>query len=253
MAGAPRHLQGCYVDHDAVRSRVDWAAYAAAEGGEECGRAFSQRFDVHMCVTEKVMAALATQAGFTYGEGLSMLEHALQAAHCAMSAGAAVPVVLACLMHDVGNTIAARDVWHGLTDESPPLLHSPKGEQIGYAKHADMGGTYLRAMGFADAVSNAVALHVRAKRALVTMEPSYFDELSQASIDTLKHQGGPLNTTELDAFNGEAGATVALQLRRYDDLAKEPSKDGVPRLDAYKQTIYDHLCARSAAAVAPRK
>ena len=51
---------------------------------------------------------IRTQADFSYGEGVNMLEHALQAAHCATLHGEAADAVLASLMHDVGNSPQAR-------------------------------------------------------------------------------------------------------------------------------------------------
>ena len=119
-SGSPRHLQGCYVDHDALRSRIDWEAYAemdtAAHGrdptdtlavAKAVDKAFierARRFDVHWNATRRVVAALATQEDFTYGEGLNMLEHALQAAHLARVEGDVAEVVLACLLHVRGGS-----------------------------------------------------------------------------------------------------------------------------------------------------
>ena len=78
------------------------------------------------------------------------------------------------------------------------------------------------------------------------------NELSQASIDTLKHQGGPLSARELEEFNAKPGAAVALRLRRHDDQAKEPGRS-VPRLEAYLERIYAHLREQAAATAAETK
>ena len=108
------------------------------------------------------MAALATQADFCYGEQLNMLQHALQAAHVARGDDEPTETVLACLLHDVGNTRAARDVWCRINSgqEEPPLLVSSKGVPIGYSRHAEMGATFLANAGFSDRVSGAAGLHV---------------------------------------------------------------------------------------------
>ena len=209
-AGEGRHIQGCYVDHDALRSRVDWAAVA---GGEGCQ---SPRFDTHLEAVTRAMDALATQASFSYGEGVDMLTHALQAANCARLEGEPAAAVLAALMHDVGNSPQARAHWKRTRQEEPPLLTSPSDGSIGYARHAEMGGAYVgEALGFSAEVANAVALHVSAKRALVAMDPAYLRVLSQASIDTLAHQGGAMTAEELDAFHATAGSEIALRLRRH--------------------------------------
>ena len=39
----------------------------------------SSHFDVHHQATDRMLEALATQADFSYGEGVNMLDHALQA------------------------------------------------------------------------------------------------------------------------------------------------------------------------------
>ena len=82
--------------------------------------------------------------------------------------------------------------------------------------------TSANEQGFASEVAGAAFLHVSAKRALVTQEPSYMNELSQASIDTLAEQGGPLSEEELAEFLAVPGAEVALRLRRYERREAPP-------------------------------
>ena len=137
-------------------------------------------------------------------------------------------------------------MWHARTADDPPLLIDPSGTPIGYARHAEMAGAYLRHAGFAETVCEACELHVAAKRALVAIDSTYLNALSQASIDTLAQQGGPMAPEELLAFRTLAGAPVALQLRRYDDLAKVPGAK-VPRLDAYREMMVAHLVSQSRA------
>lgn len=78
------------------------------------------------------------------------------------------------------------------------------------------------------------------------MDPGYMAVLSQASVDTLAQQGGPMSPEEVKAFNATPGAEVALRLRRYDDQGKVPDQK-VPGLDHYRDMIYNHLRAESAA------
>ena len=99
-------------------------------------------------------------------------------------------------------------------------------------------------------LANAVGLHVQAKRALVGRDPSYMDELSEASIQTLKHQGGPMNSTELEAFDARDGSDVALRLRRYDDLGKEAGRT-VPSLGDYERPIYEAILRGTTGATSP--
>ena len=112
--------------------------------------------------------------------------------------------------------------------------------------HAEVGAHFLRGLGFSELVCDAVRLHVDAKRALVAMDPSYMKKLTQASIDTLAQQGGPLSAAELEKFLESPGSEVALRLRRYDDEGKVPQK-GVPELLTYEGDILNHLVAQSTA------
>ena len=72
-------------------------------------------------------------------------------------------------------------------------------------------------------VSEPVRLHVAAKRYLCCKEPQYFAALSSASRQTLKIQGGPMTAPEARAFEGVQHFPSAVILRRWDDMAKDPS------------------------------
>jgi predicted HD phosphohydrolase len=45
---------------------------------------------------------------------------------------------------------------------------------------------------------------------LVTLDESYYDKLSDASIATLKHQGGKMSAAELEDFQGSVGANLSI-------------------------------------------
>eukprot|EP00397_Hematodinium_sp_SG-2012_P054055 GEMP01064929.1.p1 GENE.GEMP01064929.1~~GEMP01064929.1.p1 ORF type:complete len:103 (+),score=26.57 GEMP01064929.1:293-601(+) len=79
---------------------------------------------------------------------------------------------LACLVHDIGNTTRARHHWEFvLKNKAVQLLQSADGS-IGYEKHGTVGAHYLESRGFSARVVSAANLHIKAKRALVTMDPS---------------------------------------------------------------------------------
>jgi gamma-butyrobetaine dioxygenase len=65
-----------------------------------------------------------------------------------------------------------------------------------------------------------VALHVDAKRYLVAVEPGYAERLSDASVLSLKLQGGPMSKDEANRFAAKRFAKDALRLRRWDEEAK---------------------------------
>jgi predicted HD phosphohydrolase len=63
---------------------------------------------------------------------------------------------------------------------------------------------------------------VAAKRYLCTVEPEYLAKLSPASLKSFYDQGGVMSQSEIDDFRDEHYAFEAVQLRRWDDLAKDP-------------------------------
>eukprot|EP00941_MAST-03F_sp_MAST-3F-sp1_P005989 g5989.t1 len=203
-------------------------------------RGFASKASIAKQNASIAIEALATQAEFCYGEGLTMLEHAEQAAEIARLEGENNSAILAALCHDVGNSPQARAQWVAAGNEEPELMISPADNSIGYRHHALIGGSFLESLGFSEEIANAARLHVSAKRALVGMDPEYMNELSQASIDTLAQQGGPLAGDDLKEFLATPGAETALRLRRYDDLGKVPG-DVVPPLESYRDMIVEHL------------
>jgi phosphonate degradation associated HDIG domain protein len=143
--------------------------------------------------------------GAYFGESVTQLDHALQAAHFAAEDGAPDELVVAALLHDIGHLLQATpdDLadWH--TD----------------ARHEVEGGAWL-AKRFSPEISDPVRLHVPAKRYLCATDPGYVAMLSEASIVTLKLQGGPMSATEVMQFEREPFYRQALQVRRCDDRGK---------------------------------
>jgi phosphonate degradation associated HDIG domain protein len=141
------------------------------------------------------------------GEGISQLQHAWQCAQLARSAGAAPELQLAAWLHDIGHLISE-------------LRGSPTLRGID-DRHEALGSAVL-AEHFGAAVSLPVALHVRAKRCLVAMQPDYLQLLSEDSVRSLRLQGGALDAAERAAFLALPHARDALRLRVWDDRAKQP-------------------------------
>ena len=154
----------------------------------------------------------------TYGEDVTGLEHALQCARHAVNDGATRDLIAAALFHDVG--------WF-LTDEGEEEDTVPVN-----GDHAATGARILSPL-LGPAVAQPVALHVVAKRWRCTIDPDYFDELSEASQITFIAQGGSLNTDERARFEAHPGFVTAMALRSWDDRAKVPGLD-VPGLDHYR-------------------
>ncbi|MBS0321104.1 MAG: HD domain-containing protein [Proteobacteria bacterium] len=147
------------------------------------------------------------------GEGVTQLEHALQAAAMAEEEGAADALIVAALLHDLG---------HMLNDqgETPTLRGVDDVHQ--YAALP-----FLRGL-FPDAVLEPIKLHVDAKRYLCRARPGYYDALSEDSKRSLALQGGAYSDTEADSFLRQDFAADAVRVRIWDDRAKCPGATTPP-------------------------
>ena len=158
------------------------------------------------------------------GEPVTQAAHMLQAAALAERDGADPALVAAALLHDVGHftsTVSGRDLMRG-TDNA----------------HGAAGAAWL-GQWFGPEVTEPVRLHVAAKRYLCAAEPGYAATLSEASVYTLKVQGGPMQGAELAEFAAGPHSAAAIRLRRWDDAAKDPAAD-VPGF-AHYQPLLDEL------------
>jgi len=159
-----------------------------------------------MTVSDEVLALFQERGASAYfGESVSVLEHALQAAHFARQDAAPAALIVAALLHDVGHLLAGEpdDLADWKTD----------------ARHELVGGRWL-ARRFPPAVSEPVRLHVPAKRYLLATDAGYLARLSPASVVTLRLQGGPMAAHEVARFEAEAFHEDAVRVRRWDDRGK---------------------------------
>jgi predicted HD phosphohydrolase len=168
-------------------------------------------------VIEEILAAFAACGHLDYGEHISMQEHMLQAACFAEHNGEDDAVIVATLLHDYGHLVC--NMPNNTFDEGIDNYHE------------EVGAKALESW-FGDEIIGAVRLHVAAKRYLCAASPGYRNKLSEASIITLEVQGGPMNDDEMAAFCRQPGHRLALKVRVYDDLGKEPRMDR-PELDYY--------------------
>jgi phosphonate degradation associated HDIG domain protein len=143
------------------------------------------------------------------GEPVTQLEHALQTAHFAEQAGADDALVTACLLHDLGHLLNEQG-------ETPTLRGIDDTHQY-YAL------PFLRGL-LPDNVLDAIKLHVDAKRYLCATDPTYHARLSDDSKRSLELQGGVFTAAAAATFLAQPGAHDAVQLRRWDDLAKAPGR-----------------------------
>ena len=153
------------------------------------------------------------------GEPVTQLQHALQSGFLGEQAGASDELVTAAFLHDIG---------HMLHD----LGETPSNHGVDDV-HQYRVLPFLRGL-FPDSVINAIQRHVDAKRYLCATRPEYHDSLSDDSKRSLKLQGGIFSEGEAAAFIAEDGAKDAVQLRLWDDLAKQPDLQ-TPGLSHYMQ------------------
>jgi len=159
-----------------------------------------------MSVIDEIFSLYNSRGSAAYfGEAVSMTEHGLQAAHFAQLEGERETVVAAALLHDIGHLIATvpDDIAEWRVD----------------ARHEATGARWLGER-FGTDVADPVRLHVRAKRYLCATDPTYFLQLSPASVLTLKLQGGPMSADEVAGFEAEPGYRDAIVVRRCDDRGK---------------------------------
>ena len=139
------------------------------------------------------------------GEGVSQLEHALQAAQLAEKDGASDELVTAALLHDLGHLL-------NLQGETPTARGIDD-------QHQYFSIPFLRPL-FPPAVIEPIRLHVDAKRALCEQEPDYYEGLSEDSKRSLTLQGGIFTAQECATFMAKPFARDSIRLRRWDDAAK---------------------------------
>jgi predicted HD phosphohydrolase len=130
-------------------------------------------------------------------------------------------MLLAAFFHDVGHLLQADDC-------SPTLA--------GIDDRHEKVGAALLARVFGRSVSLPVALHVDAKRFLVSTDPGYMARLSEDSVRSLKLQGGAMTEAEQSSFMENAWHEDAIRLRKWDEEAKEASREA-PSFASIKATL----------------
>ncbi len=146
------------------------------------------------------------QQGTVERESIGLVEHGLQ---CAELLAAWYPedieLQVAGLLHDLGHHLAMSSGHEPVHDDE--------------LRHGDRGAELVQDI-LGRRVGELIALHVPAKRFLVTYDEDYGAGLSPVSVRTLAVQGGPMTSDEVAHYRSLQNWTAALTLRRADDLAK---------------------------------
>jgi len=157
-----------------------------------------------------------------YDESVTQIAHALQCAELAANGNCGDHVVTAALFHDIG---------HLLLDE-----HDAQSGFLNTDLNHEEAGANLLEDFFPTTVTEPIRLHVPAKRYLCSTDPDYYEKLSAASKRSFEVQGGNLSDDEQQHLEANPGLSVALTLRRFDDLGKQSSHEP-PNIHTYTTTV----------------
>ena len=175
-----------------------------------------------MVSIQSVLNTFSTHGHSQYGrEAVTQKQHALQCATLAERAKSSPALIVACLLHDFGHlvhTLGEDAAERGIDD-----------------RHEYRALPYLRHI-FPLAVTEPIRLHVNAKRYLCAVDEEYWDSLSLASKRSLELQGGIFSEPEACLFINQPYAKDAVQLRIWDDLAKNPYMQ-TPTIDYFSAVL----------------
>ena len=139
------------------------------------------------------------------GENVTIAEHMLQAATLAEKKGYSETIIVAALLHDIGH----------FTSEFGSFEMNDKIDRF----HEDAGAKILEKF-FPTLVTDCVKFHVAAKRYLCATDASYYNKLSNASIHSLKLQGGLMSDEEVSKFQKNKNLNDIIKVRYLDDEGK---------------------------------
>jgi predicted HD phosphohydrolase len=174
---------------------------------------FAQNMNKHTnSISQEIMAIFRKHGHIEYGERCSMLSHSVQAGLLAKAKDYDVELIAAAFLHDIGHLAPLE-----LADSTPVTTMG----SYGIDAHDHWGEDYLRAKGFSERIIATVRNHVAAKRYLCFADESYHQQLSNASQETLRYQGGPMSIEEARIFEADPFFADSILIRKIDDEAKE--------------------------------
>ena len=174
-----------------------------------------------LCTLDQILSLYEKHGKETYiGEPVSFLQHSLQCGTLAERSKMPIPIIIGAFFHDIGHLIGF--------ELGCAQLVGPDGVVLGTVDHESLGANCLDKLGFPKTVTDVIRYHVDAKRYKVSKDPNYLDNVSPASIDTLKLQGGPMSKDEMAKFALLPNLDVILAVRSFDEAAKDPAMETPP-------------------------
>tara|TARA_B100001123_G_scaffold135566_1_gene157335 strand:+ start:43 stop:579 length:537 start_codon:yes stop_codon:yes gene_type:complete len=177
-----------------------------------------------MDIIEKIISNFKNNKSLYIGEKITIAEHMIQSAMIAEKLKSKDSLVCSCLLHDYG---------HFILDDPDELV---KKNQDG--EHENVGYEYLKSF-FKREVVEPIKNHVLAKRYLARNK-KYYNRLSEASIISLKLQGGTLSSKEAKSFEKEEFFKQSIKIRKFDETAKKAGikiKDIIEYKDLLKTSL----------------
>lgn len=163
------------------------------------------------------------------GEKITQTEHMVQAAMIAEQRYNDPTMILAALLHDIG---------HLLAFESDEPVDDMEG--YGIVDHEYIAADYLRKKGFSEEIAKLIENHVSAKRYLCSVDPTYYNNLSDASKFTFHQQGSYLTDEEIAEYKTDPLYKKYCQLRNIDDEAKKENYP-IKQIDSYYPLLVKHI------------
>ncbi len=205
-------------------------------------------------IIRQVFNLYKISGGVNYiGEGITQLQHATQAALLAEREGFTKPVILAAFLHDVGHLVHYGRVKEVKNDKNASLFSrirlrpnenvepvlednceiSPQHSmgKYGVMNHEKIGCSFLRSYRFPFVTCDMVKQHVNTKRFNVTINPDYYNKLSDASKETLTYQGGLMTKEEMVDFIRDPLYEYHIKLREWSDRAKSTDPNLLKEID----------------------
>lgn len=165
------------------------------------------------------------------GEPVTMAEHMLQGAYLAEQQSESEEIIVAALLHDIGHFTSEFGTFS--MDDTHDRYHEEAGARI------------LERF-FPSIVTDCVRLHVAAKRYICATDPRYFGQLSEASIHSLKLQGGPMSPEEVAEFEKHPNVREIVRVRYLDDAGKVAGMEtpGFAHYAPMVQRVVDRHCGK---------
>ncbi len=165
------------------------------------------------------------------GEPVSQTSHMVQCSMEAMAEGEDEELILGSFLHDIGHLLKHVEATEEMGD-------------FGFINHEGIGAQYLKEKGFSNRICTMVENHVNAKRYLVATDETYQAKLSEASLQTLQWQGGPMHEFEIILFEQHPFFDDIIKVRLWDEKAKQEDAELLP-LSHFKMLITEYFKDKS--------